>query len=82
MRPQTTRVRAWGSGAARIHNAAGRSLTGLRGLRTVVRQLSRRYRPSGSRAPPDAALPEDVGLRLLRPADRRPQLTRQSWLLA
>jgi len=31
---------------------------------------------------PDAALPESDGLRPLRSADRRPQLTRQPWLLA
>ncbi len=39
VRPQTTRVRARGSGAARIYDAAGRVPAGQRELRIVIHQL-------------------------------------------
>ena len=39
MRPQTTRVRARGSGAARIDDAAGRVPAGQRELRIIIHQL-------------------------------------------
>ena len=76
-------MRARGSGAARIYDAAGRIPAGLRELRIAIYQLPGGQRPAVCQSRgPDDALPESAGLRPLRSADRRSQLTRQSWLLA
>jgi hypothetical protein len=83
VRPQTTRVRARGSGVACICDAAGRVPASLRELRIVVQQLSGGQQPTCQSRAPDAALPEKATTCVpLRSADRRAQLTRQSWLLA
>ena len=74
-------MRIRGSGAARIYDAAGGVLAGLRQLRIVARQLPAGQRPSVSRAPQPLHSP-GARLRPRRSADRKLQLTRQSWLLA
>ena len=74
-------VRVRGFGAARIYDAAGRVLAGLRGLRIVVRQLSGGQRLSVSRAPRTLHSPGAPAC-ALRSVDRRPQRARQSSLLA
>jgi len=75
-------VRVRGFGAARIYDAAGRVRAGLRELRIVVRQLCGGQRPSVSRAPQALHSPRAPACALCGLLIRRPQLTRQSWLLA
>jgi hypothetical protein len=75
-------VRVRGFGAACIYDAAGRVLAGLRELRIAVHQVHGGQRPSVSRAPQTLRSPRAPTRAQLRSADRRPQLTRQSRLLA
>jgi hypothetical protein len=60
LRPQTTRVRARGSGVACICDAAGRVPASLRELRIVVQQPSGGQQPTCQSRAPDAALPENA----------------------